>query len=376
MIKYAQGDCSSEELAEVKEALEYGYFGMAYKVSQLEAEIRNFLDTNREVICVNTGTSALHIALDAIGIKDGDEVILPSFTFVSTAQVITACHGTPVFVDINDKLVVGVSEVEKKITPKTKAILVVHYNGQPVDMDQMLSLAKKHNVRLIEDAAHAFGSYYKGKKIGTFGDITCFSFDSIKVMTCGEGGAVVTGDIKIIESIKYKRLLGMKRASMTDINWKNRALSYDVVTNGYRYHMSNINAAIGLAQIKKVRDFIAYRASLVKRYRDRLSSSKIISFFDFEYDQNANFMMPIMVKNGMRDELKKYLLDNEIESNVSYTPIHKFSFYEKYAHEQYPNTNKVFDSILSLPLHTKLSFSDVDFVIDKINQFEHEKIKF
>ncbi len=375
MIKYAQGNCSSEELAEVKEALEYGYYGMAYKVSLLEEEIQKFLETSRDVICVNTGTSAIHLALDSVGVSEGDEVILPSFTFVATAQAITSCGGTPVFVDINDKLVVDIREVENKITPKTKAILVVHYNGQPVDMDAMLSLAKKYNIRLVEDAAHAFGSLYKGRKIGSFGDITCFSFDSIKVMTCGEGGAVITEDKKVAESIRYKRLLGMKRASMTDINWKNRALSYDVVTNGYRYHMSNINAAIGLAQIKKVQSFISYRNTLVHRYRQKMASSKLVKFFDFDYDGNANFMMPVLINSGLRDELKKYLLENEIESNISYTPIHKFSYYEKYAIDTYSKTNKIFDSILSLPLHTKLSIDDVDFVADTIMKFENDKIK-
>lgn len=374
MIKYAQGDCSTEELLEIQEALEYGYFGMAYKVSQLEKEIQNFLKTERKVVCVNTGTSALHISLDAIGVTKGDEVILPSFTFVATAQVITACGATPVFVDVNDKLFIEAAEVEKKISSKTKAIIVVHYNGQPADMDSLLELAKKYNIRLIEDAAHAFGSYYKSKKIGSFGDITCFSFDSIKVMTCGEGGAVVSSDNELLDKIQYKRLLGMKRASMTDINWKNRALNYDVVTNGFRYHMSNINAAIGLAQIKKVQQFIDYRRELAKYYIFSLKDSKIISFFDFNYDQNANFMMPVLVKMNFRDNLKQYLLENEIESNISYTPIHKFDFYSQFALEKYKNTENIFESILSLPMHTKLTKNDIDYIVLTIQKFEKIKL--
>ncbi len=376
MIKYAQGDCSNEELLEIQEALDYGYFGMAYKVSQLEKEIQNFLETDRNVVCVNTGTSALHISLDALGITAGDEVILPSFTFVATAQVITACGATPVFVDVNDKLFIEAEEVEKKITKKTKAIIVVHYNGQPANMDSLLNLAKKYEIRLIEDAAHAFGSYYKSKKIGSFGDITCFSFDSIKVMTCGEGGAIVLNDSNLIEKIKYKRLLGMKRASMTDINWKNRALNYDVVTNGFRYHMSNINAAIGLAQIKKVQQFIDYRRELANYYIYCLKNSKLISFFDFDYNQNANFMMPVMVNMNLRDELKQYLLENEIESNISYTPIHKFSFYSQFALEKYENTETIFNSILSLPMHTKLTVGDIDYIVSVIKKFEYEKAKY
>lgn len=370
MIKYAQGDCGIEELEQVKEALEYGYFGLAYKVSELEKEIKNFLVTESEVVCVNTGTSALHLALDSIGVGPEDEVILPSFTFVSTAQVISSCGAKPIFVDITDDLVISPELVEKQITPRTKAIIVVHYNGQPVDMDLFLELAKKYNLRLIEDAAHAFGSTYKNRKIGSFGDITCFSFDSIKVMTCGEGGALVTRDQHVLETARNKRLLGMQRQSMTDINWKNRALSYDVVTKGYRYHMSNINAAIGLAQIKKVTSFINYRNKLVHIYLEYLKNSKLVEFYKFSYDTNANFMMVVKVKNGLRDKLKQYLLQNEIESNINYPPCHLFSFYNTGI--ELKNTEKVCSEILSLPLHTKLSENDVEKICSKIKDYENE----
>lgn len=373
MIKYAQGDCGIEELEQVKEALEYGYFGMAYKVSELENEIKKFLETDYDVACVNTGTSAIHLALDAIGIKSGDEVILPSFTFVATAQAVTACGGIPVFVDINNELTINPSDIESKITDKTKAILVVHYNGQPVDLDPILEIAKKNNLRVVEDAAHAFGSYYKNKKIGSFGDIVCFSFDSIKIMTCGEGGALISGDTIVMDLVRKKRLLGMQRSSMTDINWKNRSMGYDVVTSGHRYHMSNINASIGLAQIKKVKGFIEFRRLLVKRYRDLLAQSKLITFYDLDYFTNANFMMIVKVNYDLRDDLKKYLLSHDIESSISYIPIHKFSFYSRYQLDELKITDRVYSEILSLPLHTKMSFKDVEYIVDIIKEFENEK---
>jgi len=372
MIKYAQGDCGVEELEQVKEALEYGYFGMAYKVSELESEIKKFLETDYDVACVNTGTSAIHLALDAIGIKNGDEVILPSFTFVATAQAVTACGGIPVFVDINNELTINPSDIESKITNKTKAILVVHYNGQPVDLDEILRIAKTHNLRVIEDAAHAFGTYYKGRKIGSFGDIICFSFDSIKIMTCGEGGAVLSSDREIMDLIKKKRLLGMQRVSMTDINWKNRALGYDVVTNGFRYHMSNINAAIGLAQIKKVESFIRSRLELVNIYMDLLANSKLISFYDLDYATNANFMMIVKVNFGLRDQLKKYLFNYDIESNISYIPIHNFTFYSSSIRDELTTTKKVYSEILSIPLHTKMDKTDIEYISNTILRFENE----
>lgn len=372
MIKYAQGNCGVEELEEIREALEYGYFGMAYKVSEFEKEIKLFLQTEYEVACVNTGTSALHIALDALGIKEGDEVILPSFTFVATAQVVTACGAIPVFADIDDKLQIDPLDVEKKITKKTKAIIVVHYNGQPVNLETISELGKKYNLRIIEDAAHAFGSYYKGKKIGSFGDIICFSFDSIKVMTCGEGGAVVSADKKVMELVRLKRLLGMKRDSMLDINWKNRAMPHDVVTNGFRYHMSNINAGIGLAQIKKIGDFLKKRLRLAQKYQKLLAQSNLISFYPFDYETNANFMMPVKINHGLRDKLKAFLLENEIESNISYTPIHLFSFYAKDEKKTFKRTEKVYSEILCLPLHTKLEEKDIEHIVSVIQKFENE----
>lgn len=373
MIKYAQGDCSIEELEQVKEALEYGYYGMAYKVTELENEIKGFLESSYEIACVNTGTSALHLALDSINVKQGDEVIIPSFTFVATAQAVAACGAVPIFVDITEKLVVSANDIESKITDKTKAIIVVHYNGQPADMDSILELAKRYRLRVIEDAAHAFGSSYKGKKIGTFGDIICFSFDSIKVMTCGEGGAILSWDKELIESVRYKRLLGMKRVSMTDINWKNRAASYDVITKGYRYHMSNINAAIGLAQIKKINRFIEYRLQLVNMYKDGLKNSKIIKFYDFNYSENANFMMPVKINGGFRDTLKAFLLSKNIETNISYIPIHKFDFFKNNSANFFPVTERVYEEILSLPLHTKLNQNDITYIINSINEFENAK---
>jgi len=376
MIKLAQGHCGKEELDLIAEALDYGYFGMAYNVPKFEEEIKAFLGTEYGVVCVNTCTSALHLALDAIGIDEGDEVILPSFTFVATVQAITACRGTPVFCDIDETGCIDFKKIVAKVTSKTKAIMIVHYNGQPVnDLDKIYDFGKKHGIRIVEDAAHAFGSYYKGKKIGSIGDIVCFSFDSIKVMTCGEGGAVVTKDEKVLESIRYKRLLGMKRSAMADPNWKNRNQQYDVPTNGFRYHMSNINAAIGLAQIKKLEGFLKYRKELVHIYLEQLKGNKNIEFFDYDYDHISNFMFPIKVKNGLRDELQEYLSKNDIEAKTSYVPIHYFTFYSKYDSHDLQNTERIYEEVISIPLHTRLSKEQVMHVAEVINRFTDEKSK-
>ena len=318
MIKSSRGCCGAEELTEVKDAFEYGYFGLAFKVNELEEEIGKYLNTDRKVICTNTGTTALHLALDTIGIKQGDEVIMPSFTFVATAQAVEMCGGKVVFCEVHpDTFLMDVEDVKKKITDKTKAIIPVHYAGRPCDMDALIKIHDETGIRIVEDAAHAFGSYYKGQKIGSFGDITCFSFDSIKVMTCGEGGAIVTNDETFDDLSRKKRLLGIDRKTMHVKDWKKRSWVYDVPATGYRYHMSNINAAIGLAQIKKVDKFIERRRKLCGLYDEKLTGITGIETMPVTYGDITPFMYVIRVKDGMRNALKDFLAAHDIESGIS-----------------------------------------------------------
>lgn len=372
MIKVSRGCCGEEELAQVKEAFDYGYFGLAYKVNEFENEIQKYLNTDREVICTCNGTAALHLALDAVGVKEGDEVIIPSFTFVATAQAVVACGATPVFADINeDTMLIDIEDVKKKITNKTKAIIPVHYSGVCCDMDELMKLKEEYGIRIIEDAAHAFGSIYHGKKVGTAYDIACFSFDSIKVITCGEGGCIVTDDKDVAESIRVKRLLGIDRKTMHTTDWKKRSWKYDVPTQGYRYHMSNINAAIGLAQIKKIDGFMTHRQHVAKMYNELLNDLDEIILPISDIDTNTNFMYVIRVKNGKREELKKYLMENDIETGVSYIPCHTFSLFKK---EEFslPKTEKVYEEILCLPIHPEISDEDIKEVSDKIHSFFKE----
>lgn len=369
MIKYAKGCLGQEELKEVEEAFNYGYFGLAYKVTEFESKIQEYLKTDRYVIATNTGTTALHLVLDSLGIGPGDEVILPSFTFVATAQAITACGATPVFCDINEStLLMDIEDVKKKISNKTKAIIPVHYSGQPCDMDQLLEIKQKYNIRIIEDAAHAIGSKYKNQNIGSFGDITCFSFDSIKVITCGEGGAIVTEDKALAELCKEKRLLGIDRKTMHQTDWKKRSWQYDVKVQGYRYHMSNINAAIGVAQLRKIDEFIKHRVSLCNRYDSLLKDIDGIELIKVNYSEIAPFMYVIKVKDNKRNDLKDFLQSKEIETGISYIPCHTFSFYKDNVNT-FPVTEKVFEEILCLPLHFDVSINDVDLIVNFIIDF-------
>ena len=369
MIKVSRGSCGAEELAQVKEAFEYGYFGLAYKVEDFEKAIADYLGTNRNVVATNTGTSALHLALTTIGIGEGDEVILPSFTFVATAQVISETGAKPVFCEVDpDTFLLDLEDVKKKISTKTKAIIPVHYAGRPCDMDSLLKIKEEKGIRIIEDAAHAFGSFYKGKKIGSFGDITCFSFDSIKVMTCGEGGAIISDDPAFADLAKQKRLLGIDRKTMHVKDWKKRSWVYDVPSQGYRYHMSNINAAIWLAQIKKVYKFIARRREICRLYDNNLRGLAGIECMHASYDDITPFMYVIRVKNGRRNELKTYLMEHDIESGISYIPCHHFSLY-KDNRANLPITDNIFEEILCLPIHFELKDEDVRVVSNCIKQF-------
>ena len=369
MIKSSRGCCGAEELAEVKEAFDYGYFGLAYKTNEFEEELGKYLGTDRFVIAVSTGTNALHLALDTIGIKPGDEVIMPSMTFVATAQAVAMCGGIPVFCEIHpDTFLIDVEDVKKKITPKTKAIIPVHYAGRPCDMDALMKIKEETGIRIVEDAAHAFGTYYKGKKIGSFGDITCFSFDSIKVMTCGEGGAVITNDPSFDDLSRKKRLLGIDRKTMHVKDWKKRSWIYDVPTLGYRYHMSNINAAIGLAQIKKVDKFIERRRELCHLYDEELKDVKGISLMPDSYDTITPFMYVIRVKDGKRNQLKDYLMEHDIESGISYIPCHHFSLFHKDT-DNLPITDEAFEELLCLPMHYELKDEDVKEVTNRIKEF-------
>lgn len=370
MIKLSRGCTGTEELQQVKEAFDYGYFGLAYKTNEFESEIAKYLNTERRVTATNTGTTALHLALDSAGITEGDEVILPSFTFVATAQAVEMCGGKVVFCEVTpDTFLMDMEDVRKKITPRTKAIIPVHYAGRPCDMDALMEIHRHTGIRIIEDAAHAFGSEYKGKKIGSFGDITCFSFDSIKVITCGDGGAIVTGDGDLEDLAKKKRLLGIDRKTMVEKDWKKRSWVYDVTTTGYRYHLGNINAAIGLAQIKKADDFIRRRREICHLYDRELEGVNGIERMPSDYDAMTPFMYVVRVKDGRRNALKEFLMEHDIESGISYIPCHHFSLFQ--GNGSLPVTDKIYEEILCLPIHYELSDNDVKTVCDMVKDFLH-----
>ncbi len=372
MIPISYPSIGEDELNAIKKVFENGWLGMGALVKDFENGVSEYLGA-RNVIAVNNGTSALHIALVSAGIKKGDEVIVPSFTYAASVQAIVNAGATPVFCDVEMKaLNMCIKDALKKITKKTKAIMPVHYGGQPCDMDGLSVICKDHNIRLIEDAAHAFGTAYKGRKIGSFGDIACFSFDSIKIITCGDGGAVATNDDNLAQEVIKRRSLGIDRetfARYNDQRSRQPSWSYGVVNEGFRYQMNNINAAIGLAQLKKINGFIQRRQEIVKMYDSAFKDTRQIGLLSHDYASSA-FLFYVM-RVPKRDELIAYLKAKGITAGVHYIPNHMQPFFKKYS-LPLPVTEKIFKEIITLPLYADITDEEARFVIAQVLSFLNE----
>lgn len=367
MLPVSRPATGKEELDAIERVMKTGWLGLGSVVFDFENLLKGYLGV-KNVIAVNTGTSAIHIALDAFGVGAGDEVIVPSMTFAATIQAILATGAAPVFCEVEaDTLNVDVADIEKLITPRTKAIVPVHYCGQACDMDALLALAKPRGIKVIEDAAHAFGSSYKGRKIGGFGDAACFSFDPIKNITCGEGGAVTLNDDEIAEKIRRKRILGIDKDTWH--RYRNeRTWFYEVTDTGYRYHMSNISAAMGIEQFKKLDKFIARKREITKRYDQAFKGVPGLSVLRNDYQDTAQFCYILRAENG-RDKMMEFLKTKGVGSGVHYIPNHIQPGFKKYAGRALPVTEKVAEQIITLPLYYEMTEADVQLVIGSVKEF-------
>jgi dTDP-4-amino-4,6-dideoxygalactose transaminase len=349
--------------------LNNGYLGMGEEVKLFENEIANYLNVpSQNVVCVNTGTSALHLAVESI-LNKGDEILVPSFTFLSSFQAISASGAVPIACDIdNDTLNINLEDAKCRLTSKTKAIMPVHYASNPANIESVYHFAKIHKLRIIEDAAHAFGCSINNNKIGSFGDIICFSFDGIKNITSGEGGAIVTKDKNVLDILKDARLLSIEKDSEKRYEGK-RSWDFDVKRQGYRYHMSNIFAAIGRVQLKKLdNEFSPKRKALLKKYLTLLGNNTCLKLQ--LYHPNADIIphiFPIRVLNSKRDSLRNELEKHNIPTGIHYKPNHLLTFFK--TNYSLKITENVYEEILTLPLHPEITFDEVELICKIINNY-------
>lgn len=365
MIKLSKSCLSESEKENVLKVLDKEYLGMGIEVQNFENALSDFFQST--AVCVVNGTCAIQLALNACGITIGDEVIVPSLTYVASFQAISSTGAKPVPCDINETdCNIDIEMLESLINSRTKAIMPVHYSGDPCNLTAIYIIAEKYNLRVIEDAAHAFGSFYDGKKIGSFGDIVCFSFDGIKNITSGEGGCVVTNDKKIIDFIKDARLLGVEKDTENRFIGK-RTWIFDVIKQGWRYHMSDIMAAIGIAQLARFPALSSKRKILAKKYDQLLVDNKFITIFKRNYNNIVPHIYVVLLpENANREYIQNILLKQNIQSGIHYFPNHLLSLYKKNIVKTPLITEKLFPRLLTLPLHPDLSEVDVEKIVSEL----------
>ena len=364
---------TEEEIEGVVDSLRNGWLTMGKKTIEFEERFKTYIGS-KHAIAVNSCTAALHLALRVIGIKEGDEVIVPTTTFVATAEVVNYFNAKPVLVDIEkDTHLIDVRKIEKKITKKTKAIIPVHFSGQPADMDPIMDIAKKYNLFVVEDAAHALPAWYKGRKIGTIGDITAFSFYATKTITTGEGGMATTDNPEWAERMKILRLHGISKDAWKRYT-KEGSWEYDVLEKGYKYNTTDINAALGLAQLKKADWLWERRKYIAERYNEAFKDYEELILYKVKEDRTSSWhLYPLKLnlealkidRNRFIEELKK----RGIGTSVHFIPLYRFTYYKErfgYTPKEFPNSEWVFERVLSLPIYPGMTEEEIGYVVENV----------
>ena len=357
----------SDDISASTQALELGWLGMGSYVGQFESEIKQFLEaSDLYVAAVSTGHAALHLGLLLASVGVGDEVITPSFNNIADFQAILATGATPVFCDINnDTLCIDLDKAEELVNEKTKAIIVMDYDCVLCDHDRVAEFASKHNVRVVHDAAHSFGSKYKGKMVGSFSDICMFSFDAVKTITCIDGGVLIVRTEAELKIIQEMRLIGMGQPS-TLMYQNQRAWTYDVKRLGFRYHMANLHAAIGLAQLAKMEKISETRRAASRYYNEHFNKIPGVIVPKTDFADITPFLYYIRVPETERDNLRAYLLEQGIDTGIHWQPGHWFTLFKDCPRGDLSVTDQVGKEILSLPLHSLMSTETLERVVSGV----------
>lgn len=362
LIRLSKSCLGEAEKQAVMGVLDREYLGMGVEVQQFERVLTEFF--GRPAVCVVNGTAALHLALQACDIGPGDEVLVQSLTYVASFQAISATGAWPVACDVDSStLTLDWRDAEKRITPRTKAIMPVHYSGGVGALDEIYTFAHRYGLRVVEDAAHSFGTGYQGKRVGGFGDIACFSFDGIKNITSGEGGCIVTDDRQVLQRVRDARLLGVEKDTEKRYTGQ-RSWEFDVTAQGWRYHMSNIMAAIGLEQLRRFDEFAEVRRVRARLYDEMLKNHPCIHLLPRDYDTVAPHIYVVRIA-GLKDRtgLQAQLLEHGVQTGIHYQPNHDLLLYRAPGVAPLPVTEAVYPELLTLPLHPELSEEDVHFIV-------------
>lgn len=363
-----------DDIDAVANALQQDYITTGPGVGIFEQEYAEYVGA-KYAVAVSSGTAALHISCLALGIGQGDEVITTPITFLSSANCVMYCGAKVVFADIDkDTYNISPIDIEKKITKKTKAIIPVHFAGQPCDMDKIHDIAEKYGLFVIEDAAHAIGAEYKGRKIGSLSDLTTFSFHPVKHMTTCEGGIITTNNKSLYEKLKLYRAYCMTKDNAMLERKDEGPWYYEMHDLGYNYRLSDVMCALGRSQLKKVDMFIEKRKMIVSKYNERLRNVKgIILPKQMEGCNSSWHLYVIQVLNGRR-EVYNRMREKEINVEVHYFPVHKQPYYQKNGYSEVccQNAEKLYEHALSLPIFFKMTDEQQDFVIDTLIQILEE----
>lgn len=381
-LPFSLPEIGEEEIAEVADSLRSGWVTTGPKAKKFEHQFSEFLgDSSLESISVNSATAGLHLALEALGVGPGDEVIVPTYTFTATAEVVRYLGGTPVFVDVHpDTFNMTVESFKAAITDKTKVVMPVHFAGLACEMDDIISTAKYHDIRIVEDAAHALPTVYNDKLIGTLGsDATVFSFYANKTMTTGEGGMLVTHHSDLAARCRIMRLHGISRDAFDRYTSAKPVWSYEVVAPGYKYNMPDIAAAIGIHQLKRLHGFQQKRQLMASFYNEALKGLPIeLPALAKTGCSHAWYLYPIKIKleaGIKRDIFIEKMKQQSIGCSVHFIPLHLHPFWRDTYHltpKMYPVAQRIFEQEVSIPLYTKMTQADQERVVTAIKKVLHD----
>lgn len=370
-------DFGKEEEDAVVEVVKSKWLTSGPKTKEFEEKFASFLGEDIKCCALANGTAALHCALAASGVGPGDEVIIPALTFVADLNVVAMTGAKPVLADIKsyDNWNISPIDVERKITESTKAVIAVHYAGWPCDMDELEFICKKNNLILIEDAAHAPGGEYKGKKCGTFGDFGCFSFFSNKNLSTGEGGMLSSKNSDLINKAALFKSHGMTRSTMD--RYMGKGLTYDVAMPGLNYRIDELKSALGIVQLSKLNTNNQKRLELVSHYIKSLNelTEIIIPWRDFPDDRKSTgHIFTIMLpENSNREEFMNFLKDKGIQTSIHYPGFHEFSFYGEAFSFPCKKAAEVSSRMVTLPLYPGMKFDDIDYISFCIKEYFQDK---